>query len=219
MNKKTYQIIYGIVIILIFGILGASSVLGERKYKKKKNYSKSFYKKKSLRKSYYVPMLRNLPEGQVVDSKITHVEVYPSGALIERVGTVNLDSGEHRLVIPGLPNAIQAKSLYISGFSKDATAGSTFLESGTLVEFRPAELVKLEGELQALEEEEMELTSLEAALKSRKELMMLNFSKVDQQLLSNLYKRWVILSPIPTRFPPVTATVGIERGQTYPPFE
>ena len=177
------------IVVLIIGILGVIPVFGEQKSnrKKSKKYGSSnkSYQQSNSRKSYYVPMLRNLPEGMVVESKTTLVEVYPGGALIERVGTVDLEPGEHRLVIPGLPDALQARSLYISGFGQDAIAGSTFLESGTLVEFRPPELVELEEKLQALEEKEMELNSLEMALENRKDLLLTNLSKLDEQLVSD----------------------------------
>ena len=94
---------------------------------------------------YYAPLLRNLPAGRVVKSRIRRVEVYLGRALIERHARVTLTPGSQRLVIPALPWQIQASTLNIAGFGGDAVAGSTFLEEGTLVEARPKELRTLEA--------------------------------------------------------------------------
>lgn len=117
------------------------------------------------------PLLRNLPDGTLVQTRITRVEIYPGGALIERSAEVELPPGESRLVVPALPDAIQATSLQIAGFGKEAVAGSTFLEAGTLVEARPKELVELEQALSQLEGEDRQLAAREAALHQRKDLL------------------------------------------------
>jgi hypothetical protein len=137
--------------------------------------------------NYYLsaPALQNLPEGIVLDTKTSKVEVYPSGALIERLSTVSLQPGEHRLVIPGLPDAVQAHSLHISGFNEDAVAGSTFLESGTLVESRPPELVELEEAVNHLEGRESRLVGQEETLKQRRQLVLSNLSAIDKKMVSD----------------------------------
>lgn len=117
------------------------------------------------------PLLRNLPAGTVVQTRISRVELYPGGALIERVGQVEVAPGEVRLVVPALPYAVAVNSLQISGFGKDAQAGSTFLEAGTLVEARPKELVDLEIARDAVERQDQGLAQREEALQARLELL------------------------------------------------
>ncbi|MBI5609991.1 MAG: DUF4140 domain-containing protein, partial [Deltaproteobacteria bacterium] len=117
------------------------------------------------------PLLRNLPVGTVVQTRISKVELYPGGALIERVGQVEVAPGDVRLVVPALPYAVAVNSLQISGFGKEAQAGSTFLEAGTLVEARPKELVDLENARDAVERQDQGLAQREEALQARLELL------------------------------------------------
>jgi len=119
-------------------------------------------------------MLRDLPEGTVLLSRMTRVEVYPTGALIERQASVKLEEGRHRLVLPALPESVDPAALYISGFGADASAGSTFVEAGTLVEARPKHLVELEQRLAKAERQQRTLTDREAVLGKRLELLVAN---------------------------------------------
>lgn len=120
------------------------------------------------------PLLRDLPVGTVVQTHITKIELYPGGALIERAGTAVLGPGEARLVVPSLPDALQVNSLQISGFGKEAVAGSTLLEAGTMVEARPKELVDLESGRDQLERQDQVLGQREEALQQRLELLTTN---------------------------------------------
>lgn len=127
------------------------------------------------------PQLRDLPVGTVVQTQITKVELYPGGALIERVGAVEVGPGEARLVVPSLPYALQVNSLQISGFGKEAVAGSTLLEAGTMVEARPKELVDLETARDQLERQDQVLGQREDALQQRIELLTTNATQAGGQ--------------------------------------
>lgn len=125
------------------------------------------------------PLLRDLPEGKVVESRISRVEIYDGGALIERTADVKFSQGEQRLVFPALPEDIVAATLQISGFGATVSAGSTFLEAGTLVESRPDALIKLEEALDGLTTEHQELGNREAVLGQRRELVLANIAQLN----------------------------------------
>jgi hypothetical protein len=118
------------------------------------------------------PLLRDLPDGEVVQSQVSRVHVFDGGARVERTAKVVLEAGDHRLVFPALPANIQASTLTLSGFGTTASAGSTFLESGTLVESRPDSLVELEAELGRLRDELSALADRQEVLGARRDLMM-----------------------------------------------
>lgn len=137
--------------------------------KSKKRWGKSGL---SYRPYPSVPLLRDLPEGQVVESKVTRVHVFDGGARLERTARVTVQAGDHRLVFPALPANIQASTLGLSGFGANASAGSTFLESGTLVESRPKELLDLEKELERLTDQNETLRDRAEVLESRRALLL-----------------------------------------------
>ncbi len=120
----------------------------------------------------YEPLLRNLPRGKVVKSRIKRVEVFVGRALIERKAKVGLDKGTHRLVFPALPWRIDASTLNIAGFGADAVAGSTFLEEGTMVEARPRELRKLEKALKNIEYRDQALKNKATVLQGENTVLM-----------------------------------------------
>jgi len=51
----------------------------------------------------------------IIQSKIQSVTVYKDRALIERIGQVDLQDGEHELIFSGLPEAIDPESLQVNG--------------------------------------------------------------------------------------------------------
>ena len=118
------------------------------------------------------PLLRDLPDGEVVESRVDRVHVFDGGARLERTARVTLDGGDHRLVFPALPANLQASTLTLSGFGDAAAAGSTFLESGTLVESRPESLVELENELRRVREELSTLSDRKDVLDARRDLLV-----------------------------------------------
>src|SRR5450631_4284109 len=48
------------------------------------------------------------------DLHVDRVTVYPEGAIVTRAGTVDIPAGTNRLLIKGLPAAIEAKSLHVA---------------------------------------------------------------------------------------------------------
>ncbi len=159
--------------LLGLGLLGFAGGVAAGEGQQAQKYSNArFQMARSFRAA--APLLRDIPAGNVVESKTTRVDVYPSGALIERTGSVVLTAGEQRIVVPALPEGLQAASLHVSGFGAGAVAGSTFLESGTLIETRPPELVELEETLRTLEARERVLAASDAALLQRREFLIEN---------------------------------------------
>lgn len=55
---------------------------------------------------------------KIVTSKVTNVEVFPSGALVTRTGKVNLSKGQQIAVFTHLPSQIEARSIQVSGSGK-----------------------------------------------------------------------------------------------------
>jgi hypothetical protein len=48
------------------------------------------------------------------DLHVDRVTVYQEGAIVTRAGTVDIPAGTNRLLIKGLPAAIEAKSLHVA---------------------------------------------------------------------------------------------------------
>lgn len=138
---------------------------------------KRWQKWRPQRPYYHEPLLRNLPRGTVINSRIKRVEVYVGRALIEREAQVTFKPGSHRLVFPALPWLIDASTLNISGFGADTVAGSTFLEEGTMVEARPRELRQLEAALKKVEYREQTLANQASILEGERTILMKSLSQ------------------------------------------
>jgi uncharacterized protein (TIGR02231 family) len=67
----------------------------------------------------------------MADATLTHVTLYPQGAAVERVLTLDLPAGQHDLLIPSLPLSVEARAMDVRS-SDGVTIGALSLLEGRL---------------------------------------------------------------------------------------
>ncbi|GHC55379.1 DUF4139 domain-containing protein [Neogemmobacter tilapiae] len=80
-------------------------------------------------------------------ANLTHVTLYPQGASVERVLTIDLPPGQHDLLIPGLPLGVDSQALDVR-LSKGLVLGSSSLMDGRL----PPDTLEPSAQIKAAEE-------------------------------------------------------------------
>jgi Domain of unknown function (DUF4139)/N-terminal domain of unknown function (DUF4140) len=71
----------------------------------------------------------------VAEPRIERVAVYPQGAAITRLGTLDIPIGEHRLIVRGLPSSINEDALHVAIGSKDVRLGEVELRRITHADY------------------------------------------------------------------------------------
>lgn len=97
------------------------------------------------------------------DSKIDAVTVYPSGAQVTRISTLDLSAGDHTIIIDDLPASIDPASVRVSG-----VAGAELAIGGVDVRSQILESGGTDAERQRLEERLEELDDLTNTLRQEK---------------------------------------------------
>jgi uncharacterized protein (TIGR02231 family) len=87
-----------------------------------------------------------------VDARIDAVKLYQEGATVARRAQVAIPSGEHRLIVRGLPATIDADTLRLALASADVRLGGIEVEKITDKEFVGAQERELRARLDALAE-------------------------------------------------------------------
>jgi hypothetical protein len=72
--------------------------------------------------------LGQLPSGSalaadlVAELRMDQVTVYPEGAAITRLGTLEIPAGEHRVIVRGLPSSLDENALHVAVMSIEIVA-------------------------------------------------------------------------------------------------
>ena len=107
------------------------------------------------------------------DSKIDAVTVYPSGAQVTRISTLDISAGEHIIIIDDLPARIDPASVRVTGIANGSMAiGGVdvrfdVLESGGTDEDRK----RVETRLEELDDLVRSLQQQQADIQVRRELL------------------------------------------------
>jgi uncharacterized protein (TIGR02231 family) len=86
-------------------------------------------------------------ETLMAPANLTHVTLYPQGASVERVLTIDLPPGQHDLLIPGLPNGVQSNLMDVR-LSEGLVLASSSLMEGRL----PPDTLEPSAQIKAAEE-------------------------------------------------------------------